>query len=103
MNNHTPVLIDNPIEERFEFTSDGSTAFIEYTPLPGVMILTYAFVPKSLQGGGVGAAMVKAALGEIKARGLQVVPQCNFVSLYIQRHPEWESLLYKKAGEKVNG
>jgi predicted GNAT family acetyltransferase len=50
-------------------------------------------VPRELEGRGIASRLIGHALGEAKARGLKVVPQCPFVAAYIQKHPEWQAVL----------
>ena len=57
--------------------------------------LTHTEVPKSMEGKGLGSAIVKLALEDIEQKGLTLVPLCPFVALYLKRHPEWKRLVMK--------
>ncbi len=50
-------------------------------------------MPKELEGKGVGSKLVKGALDQVRANGLNVVAQCPFVKGYIGKHPEYADLL----------
>lgn len=89
----TLAFVDNTLEQRYEFDLNGDMAVINYRREPGAVILTHTYVPPRHEGQGYGAAMVRAVLEDIRAKGLQVVPRCSFIALYIRRHPEWESLV----------
>jgi predicted GNAT family acetyltransferase len=44
-------------------------------------------------GHGHGSTLVRAALDDVRARGLSVIPLCPFVKAYIEKHPEYADLL----------
>ncbi len=87
-------LINNEEKKQFEVNADGHTAFVEYTiDNDNKIYLTHTEVPKDLEGKGVGSAMVKKVLQHIKEKGNKVVPMCPFISSYIDKHQEFQSLL----------
>ncbi|MCF6243247.1 MAG: N-acetyltransferase, partial [Bacteroidales bacterium] len=57
--------------------------------------LTHTEVPLQLRGKGIGTALVKLVLENIKQKDLTLIPLCPFVALYIKRNPEWKSLVLK--------
>jgi predicted GNAT family acetyltransferase len=83
---------DNAAKRRFELTVDGETAVLDYRLADGVMTLTHTGVPAALEGRGIGSALVKGALDQIRARKLKIVVLCWFVDGYIDRHPEYADL-----------
>ncbi len=88
-------LIDNIEKKRYEFKIDGYTPIIEYIKAKDKIYLTHTEVPNELAGRGIGTALVRAALEDVKAKGLTLVPLCPFVALYIKRNPEWKELVLK--------
>jgi predicted GNAT family acetyltransferase len=58
-----------------------------------VLLLTHTEVPPALEGRGIAAALVKAALDWARAEGLRVRPLCSYVVAYMRRHPETQDLL----------
>ena len=84
---------DNAREHRYEFTVDGQTAIAAYTDESGARVFTHTLVPPELEGHGVGTRLIEAALADVRALGLKVVPQCPFVAAYMERHPETRDLL----------
>ncbi|MBB5831790.1 GNAT family N-acetyltransferase [Brachybacterium aquaticum] len=44
-------------------------------------------------GRGIGSAIVRFALEDIRAKGMRVRPTCWFVRGFIERHPEYADLL----------
>jgi predicted GNAT family acetyltransferase len=86
-----PVLLV-PERHRYEMKVDGQVAFIDYRRDGSVVSLTHAEVPAALNGRGIGSALVRGTLEQIKAAGEQVRPLCSFVAAYMQRHPEYQAL-----------
>lgn len=89
------TIVENVEEKRFTTTVEGHLAFIEYIRAQGIVYLTHTEVPKALEGRGVGKALVQGVLALIKAEGATLAPLCPFVAMFLNRHPEWKSLLAK--------
>lgn len=88
-------LIDNEEKKQYEFHIDDAIPKIEYIKAQNQIYLTHTEVPVSLEGKGIGAALVKIVLEDIKQKNLILVPMCPFVAMYIKRHPEWKTLVLK--------
>jgi predicted GNAT family acetyltransferase len=84
---------DNTDEQRFELKIGGQTAFVYYALTPGVITFTHTDVPLVLSGQGVASRLIKGALEQVRARGLKVVAQCEFVAGYLGKHPEFADLV----------
>lgn len=89
-------VVDNKEERKFEAEIDGHQAFIEYSVKPNILILEHTEVDKQLSGKGVASELTESVLLEIELRGLKVIPKCSFIKDYIEKHPEWHSILAKK-------
>ncbi len=92
-------LINNTdaAKKRFEFHIENEIACIEYILATGdVIYLTHTEVPRSLEGKGLGSAIIKKTLEYIREKGYQLVPLCPFVAAYIKMHPEVGEGLLKK-------
>ncbi len=88
-------LIDNAEEKQYEFHIENLITKIEYIKAKNKIFLTHTEVPKSLEGKGIGSALVKAVLEDVQRNEWTLVPLCPFVAAYIKRHPEWRSLVLK--------
>ena len=84
---------DSPAASRFEMRSGDSTAFVEYRRAGERIVLLHTEVPEALSGQGVGSKLVRGTLDAVRAEGLKVVPRCEFVAAYVERHPEYRDLL----------
>jgi predicted GNAT family acetyltransferase len=78
---------------RFTAEVDGLRCEAVYQLHQGVMRLVHTGVPPALQGRGIAAALVDAALAEARAQGWRVRPICSYVRSHLRRHPETHDLL----------
>lgn len=84
---------NNESEGRYELMIDGQLAIAAYDRRDGALVFTHTEVPHALEGQGVGSRIVKAALADVREKRLKVVPLCEFVAAYIERHPDDQDLL----------
>jgi predicted GNAT family acetyltransferase len=87
------VVSDNPAMGRFEMPSGDAVAFVEYQRDGDRIVLTHTEVPEALSGQGVGSKLVAAVLDKMRSDGATVVPECEFVAAFIERHPGYQSLV----------
>ena len=86
-------VVNNEAHQRFELTIEGHLAATYYKLSDGVITFVHTDVPPELGGKGVGSALVKGALDQVRAAGLKVIAQCPFVKAYIDKHTEYADLL----------
>jgi uncharacterized protein len=82
-----------PQRGRFQAIVDGHRCVCDYRLVGSVMHMTHTEVAPEVEGQGVAAALVKAALAHAQANGLKINPLCSYVRGYMQRHPEASALL----------
>ena len=82
---------NDPEHSRYEVLVDGESAGGAYYEInnAGRVVFTHTEVDKKWGGKGVGSALAKAALDDVRATGRQAIPICPFITSYIQRHPEY--------------
>ncbi len=85
----TPEIVNNKARSRYELVVEEKTAFAEYTHLSHALMLTHTEVPEELEGQGVGSALARGVLDDLRAQGLEVVVMCPFIAAFIRRHPEY--------------
>ena len=89
-----PEVEDNPALSRFEMASGGAVAFVAYERAgSGRIALLHTEVPEALSGQGVGSKLARGVLDALRAEGAKIVPRCEFVAAYVERHPEYRDLL----------
>lgn len=86
-------ITHNTAAKRFETTIDGKTGYISYQERGDTLVYDHTIVPQALGGQGIGTALVKHALDYARAHNKKVVPQCSFVSAYINKHPDYQALV----------
>lgn len=97
--NPGPVEVaNNPSEGRFEVREEGQLAVVDYRRSGDLIAFTHTGVPEPLRGRGIADAMAHAALEYAREHRLGVVPLCPFVAGYINRHPEYRSLVLADRG-----
>lgn len=81
--------------DRFVALVDREQAgFAAYRLRAGIVELTHTEVDDAYEGHGVGSALARAALDDIRREGdRRVVASCPFIAEWIQRHPDYEDLL----------
>ena len=84
---------DNAANHRFEMDTEAGPAFVTYRRDDGVLKLVHTEVPKALAGRGVGSSLAAGVLDLIRTRGEKVVPLCEFMRGYIDRHPDYTDLV----------
>jgi predicted GNAT family acetyltransferase len=93
MSSPVPDVRHNASAQRFEVAIDGALARADYRMHGNAMHLFHTQVPHHLEGRGIAAALVRAALEHARAEGLRIEPACSYVRGYMQRHPETHDLL----------
>jgi predicted GNAT family acetyltransferase len=89
---------DNPSAHRFEALMDGNVAaFAEYNVLKNGLLFTHTEVLSQHEGKGLGSKLAKFALDEVRARGVQAIPVCPFISGYIRKHPEYLDIVAEQS------
>ncbi len=86
-------VVHDAARQRFACSVDGQLCVADYRLCDGVMLMTHTGVPASLEGRGIAAALVAAALAYAREKRLKVNPLCSYTHVYMQRHPETLDLL----------
>ena len=93
---------DNPGENRYEALVDGELAgFSAYHLTRASIVFTHTEVFDAFEGHGVGSALARGALDDVRAKGeREVVPVCPFIHRFIDDHPEYGDLV-RRHGEDI--
>ena len=90
----TPSVTNNAAESRYEIRIDGQVVgFADYSVQPGVIAIPHTEVDPAFEGRGLGSALARGALDDIRQQGMHVAPHCPFIATYIKRHPEYADLV----------
>jgi uncharacterized protein len=85
---------DNTTAHRYEIEMEGEIAFLRYQwKKDGTIALVHTETPTALRGKGLAGRLARYALETARDRGTRVVVVCPFVKTYLERHPEFASLV----------
>ncbi len=90
------VTSHNRDQHRYEAHIDGELAgFAEYQLTDALVVFTHTEVDSAFEGKGVGSAIARYALDDVRAAGeRQVLPLCPFIKGWIGKHPDYVDLVY---------
>ncbi|ABL81996.1 MULTISPECIES: GNAT family N-acetyltransferase [unclassified Nocardioides] len=86
----------NSARSRYEAHIDGELAgFAEYQLTDELVTFTHTEVFEKFEGKGVGSALARFALDDVRAGGARkVLPLCPFIKGWIGKHPDYVDLVY---------
>ena len=90
----TVTVQDNPEASRYEARDDSGVVagFAEYERHDDRIVFTHTEVDDAFEGRGVGGALVRGALDDVRTTALRVVATCPFVKAWIGKHPDYADL-----------
>ncbi|WP_026532306.1 GNAT family N-acetyltransferase [Arthrobacter sp. H41] len=92
--NQDLTVADDPEENRYVARRAGeAVGFAAYRQTPGCVVFTHTGVDQDIEGQGVGSALVRAALDDVRRKDLTVSPECSFVAAFIREHEEYQDLV----------
>lgn len=85
----------NPDQHRYEAViGDEVAGFAAYELTDTLITFTHTEVDDVYEGQGVGSALARHALDDVRADGSRTVrPDCPFIKEWIERHPEYADLV----------
>ena len=85
---------DNAEAQRYEARVDGGLAgFAQYRVEGDRVVFTHTEVDDAYEGQGVGSSLARAALDDVRTSGRSVVPECEFIRGWIDKHPAYADLV----------
>lgn len=96
------TVTDNPDRHRYEAHVNGDLAgFADYQLATDLVVLTHTEVDQSFEGQGIGSALARAALDDVRERGVKALVICPFINGWIGNHREYADVLYGAPPSKV--
>ncbi|MFE9100572.1 GNAT family N-acetyltransferase [Actinomadura geliboluensis] len=87
-------ITDNAEKSRYEIRVDGDLAgFAEYEHGEGSVVFTHTEVDSAFEGRGIGSALARGALDDVRGTGRTAVPLCPFIKKWIEKHPDYQDLV----------
>jgi uncharacterized protein len=88
------AVSDNPALHRYDITVDGEVAgFTVYERQPDAIAFMHTEIGDEWGGHGLGSTLVRAALDDVRAKGLSALPYCPFVRSWLERHEDYVDLV----------
>jgi predicted GNAT family acetyltransferase len=89
-------VTNNPDRNRYEAVVDSATVagFVDYQETDELVVLTHTEVDPAHEGRGVGGALARAALDDIRERRLKALVICPFIIGWLRNHPEHQDVLF---------
>jgi predicted GNAT family acetyltransferase len=86
---------NNEAEKRYEARVGGELAGAAYyDSADDLIVFTHTEVDEAFEGHGVGSALARGALDDVRADGRRkVIAHCPFIRGWIERHPGYQDLL----------
>jgi predicted GNAT family acetyltransferase len=87
-------VADVAAAHRYEARRDGElVGFIDYKRRPDTLVLVHTEVLPQFEGQGIGSALIRATLDDVRRHGGTVAPLCPFVAAYLRKHPDQMDLV----------
>jgi predicted GNAT family acetyltransferase len=94
------TVADASEDHRYEARiGDGLAGYAAYLRTPQLIAFVHTEVDDAYEGRGVGSALARTALDEARAQGLRVAAICPFIAGWIDRHPDYQDLLYESTSD----
>ena len=82
-----------PDQNRYVLATDHGQALAVYDLRDGVRVFVHTEVPREAEGQGIGTALVRGALDDVRENGWTMVPQCPFVAHFVEENPGYADLV----------
>ncbi|MEU2347558.1 GNAT family N-acetyltransferase [Modestobacter sp. NPDC049651] len=93
-----PTVTDAPDNSRYEIRDgDRLLGLAAYERRGRQVVFTHTEVDSGDEHHGLGSALVRGALDDVRSRGETIVPLCSFVRGWVERHPEYRDLVAQEA------
>lgn len=94
MNDNNAVVRHDESQQRYVLEVDGKELGVaRYQDESGRQVFTHTEVDASLEGQGMGSQLVREALDDARRRGKRIVPMCEFVAAYVNKHHAWDDII----------
>jgi predicted GNAT family acetyltransferase len=90
-------VLDAPERSRYEILVDGTFAgFTHYQPYEGSLVFDHTVIKDAFAGQGLASKLVRATLDDVRALKGRIVPLCEYISGWLEKHPDYDDLVDKE-------
>jgi len=88
------TVVRNDDRHRYEAWLGGRmVGHSQYRSRTGQVVFTHTETDPEYEGQGIGSALARGALDDVRSRGETVVPECPFIAAYIRGHAAYADLV----------
>ncbi len=103
MPTHDISVTKSTERRRYEARIDEAVAgFVEYQETSELVVLTHTEVDPSFEGRGIGGALARASLDDVRERGLKALVICPFILAWLRTHPDYRPVLFNAPRAKAS-
>ena len=89
-------ISDVPAERRYEARIEGALAgWVDYGRVGNRLVAIHTEVPPEFGGRGIGNALVRHVIADVRAAGGSITPRCPLFVTWFERHPEDRDIVRK--------
>ncbi|MCU1372803.1 MAG: GCN5-related N-acetyltransferase [Actinomycetia bacterium] len=89
-----PTVVDDPSRSRYELLLDDHVAgTVAYLRHGDILDLVHTEIEPDHEGEGLGSAIARGVLDDVRRRGLRIRPTCPFIAGWLEKHPAYEDLI----------
>ncbi len=98
------TVTEEPDRQRYDASADGSAiaGSIDHLDTSELVVLEHTEVDPSFEGRGVGSALARAAVDDIRVRQLKALVVCPSINRWVGAHPEYRDLLHNASTSVVS-
>ena len=79
---------------RYEILVDTTFAgFTHYLHQEGALVFDHTVIKEEFGGQGLASKLVRATLEDVRAHHLRIVPLCEYVAAWLEKHPDYADLV----------
>ena len=87
-------VLDAKERSRYEILVDGTFAgFTHYQHHEGALVFDHTVIKEKFAGQGLASKLVRATLDDVRAQEVRIVPLCEYVAGWLEKHPDYDDLV----------
>jgi len=97
------TFTNHPEAERYVAEIDGEVVgyTVYHIRQGGIYFFVHTEIEPSHSGKGIGQTLVRQALDDVRTNGATIVPLCPYVAAFIQKNPEYDSLVDHELFDRI--
>ena len=98
------TVTNNADQQRYEAVvgEAGLAGFVDYQETSELVVLTHTEVDPGFEGRGVGSALARGALDDVRERRMKTLVLCPFILGWMRKHPDYQDLLFNAPPSRVS-